>query len=115
MHRQDLSASAHLHSVVLLIAHVNEAECIGCYAPRIIEFAICGALRTKGAQESSLRIEHLYAMIVSANGRQRRVHGETGCHQGFAISYLRFLFSNRRYSTILRYFWRYISLVLRIK
>jgi len=64
--------SPHLHSVVLLIAHVNEAECIGCYAPRIIEFAICGALRTEGAQESSLRIEHLYAMIVSAIERERR-------------------------------------------
>lgn len=61
----------YLHSVVLLIAYVNEAECIGCYAPRIIEFAICGALRTEGAQEASLWIEHLYAMIVSATERDR--------------------------------------------
>lgn len=59
-------SSHYLHSVVLLIANVNEAECIGCYAPRIIEFAICGALRTEGAQEASLWIKHLYAMIVSA-------------------------------------------------
>lgn len=58
--------------MVLLIAHVNEAECIGCYAPRIIEFAICGALRTEGAQESSLGIEHLYAMIVSVKKETKR-------------------------------------------
>lgn len=57
--------------MVLLIANVNEAECIGCYAPRIIEFAICGALRAEGAQEASLWIKHLYAMIVSATERVR--------------------------------------------
>lgn len=65
------NARHYLHSVVLLIANVNEAECIGCYAPRIIEFAICGALRAEGAQEASLWIKHLYAMIVSATERER--------------------------------------------
>lgn len=65
------NARHYLHSVVLLIANVNEAECIGCYAPRIIEFAICGALRAEGAQEASLWIKHLYAMIVSATERVR--------------------------------------------
>lgn len=70
------NARHYLHSVVLLIANVNEAECIGCYAPRIIEFAICGALRAEGAQEASLWIKHLYAMIVSATEREREWDGE---------------------------------------
>lgn len=79
--------ASHLHSVVLLIAHVNEAECIGCYAPRIIEFAICGALRTEGAQESSLGIEHLYAMIVSVKEKTKRRLSVTKNH---FISYYTF-------------------------
>lgn len=53
--------------MVLFVAHINKAQRIGGYAPRIIEFAIGDALWAKGPQKASLRVEYLYAVVISAN------------------------------------------------
>lgn len=58
--------------MIFLVTNINEAEGIGRQAPRIIEFAIGGALRAKSAQEASLRIQDLNAMIITTANQSKR-------------------------------------------
>lgn len=57
---------SHLNPVIFLVANVDETEGIGGDAPGVVEFTIGGALRAERSQEATGRIEHLYAMVVSA-------------------------------------------------
>lgn len=74
--------------MIFLVTHIDKAKGIGGHAPWIIEFAIGRALRTEGAQESTRRIEHLNAMIVSVgdNVLANTIHGHTGQTIEFAFT-----------------------------
>lgn len=50
--------------MIILVAHVDEAESVGGDTTRIIEAAVGGALGAKGSQKSAGRIEHLDSVVV---------------------------------------------------
>lgn len=56
---------AYLYAMILLVAHIDESQGVGGDAPRIIEPAVGGALRTEGPQKTAGRIEHLDPVIVT--------------------------------------------------
>lgn len=58
-------SGAHLHAMIFLIAHINEAERIRGDAPRIVEFAVGRSLCAKRTQESTRWVEYLDAVIVT--------------------------------------------------
>lgn len=56
---------AYLYAMVLLVAHVDEAEGVGGDAPGIIEATVSGALRAEGPEETTGRVEHLDPVVVT--------------------------------------------------
>jgi len=58
-------ALEHLDSVVLLVAHVDEAECVRTDSPGIVELAVAGSLGSKCSNKLSTRIKYLDPVVVT--------------------------------------------------
>ena len=51
--------------MVLLVAHVDESECIGADSPRVVELPVSRPLATKSSQEMTAGVKYLYPVVVS--------------------------------------------------
>lgn len=71
--------------MVFFVAHINEAQCIRCNTPWIVEFAIGCALCAERTQETTGRIEHLNTMIVSIGNNV--LTNSINCNAGQTIEF----------------------------